>query len=238
MYKRQPYFRASNISEENEERISEVQDLGQGRMLTPELLDQKIFAVSGRYWVSNNNTRFLLSDNEYRILYGGIDADDVIKRITDPNGIMAGIQFRMANEIACSTTALDFTSPSEKRRYFPHVEPEFVPQDANGFAIAESEAAIKKNIQHLHWHILGERLDADDAEITRSYDLFVATWQEGLAKMGNDVQANLGDCRADTGIDGEELPEDQRVTQDELYTVRAWMAVVTYLLSDYRFLYE
>ena len=45
-------------------------------------------------------------------------------------------------------------------------------------------------------------------------------------------------CRARTDDDGEELPEDQRVESDEQYTIRAWMAVVTYMLADYRFLYQ
>ncbi len=39
-------------------------------------------------------------------------------------------------------------------------------------------------------------------------------------------------------ITGEDLPEERRVRRDEDYTMRAWMAVVTYLLSDYDFLYE
>ena len=34
------------------------------------------------------------------------------------------------------------------------------------------------------------------------------------------------------------LPEELRVTEDPDYSVRAWMAVVTYLLSDYNFVYE
>jgi hypothetical protein len=29
-----------------------------------------------------------------------------------------------------------------------------------------------------------------------------------------------------------------RIENDDRYTVRAWMAVMTYLLSDYGFLYE
>ena len=37
---------------------------------------------------------------------------------------------------------------------------------------------------------------------------------------------------------GDPLPEEQQVTEDPDYTVRAWMGVVTYLLGDYRFLYE
>jgi hypothetical protein len=105
--------------------------------------------------------------------------------------------------------------------------------------VQEADAAIRKNIQYLHWHILGERLDADDAEIERTYDLFIETWQEGQEKMNADeLGPELQNCGANTDVYGVELPEDQRINQDPSYTVRAWMAVVTYLLSDYKFLFE
>jgi hypothetical protein len=39
-------------------------------------------------------------------------------------------------------------------------------------------------------------------------------------------------------LTGEELPEGQRLEQDPTYSMRAWLAVMTYLLSDYQFLYE
>jgi len=46
-------------------------------------------------------------------------------------------------------------------------------------------------------------------------------------------------CRARvnpyTGVD---LAEAEQLTNDENYAVRAWSAVVTYLLADYKFLYE
>ena len=31
---------------------------------------------------------------------------------------------------------------------------------------------------------------------------------------------------------------EEQITSDESYVIRAWMAVVTYLLSDYKFLFE
>ena len=36
----------------------------------------------------------------------------------------------------------------------------------------------------------------------------------------------------------QDLPEAQQISDDTAYTIRAWMAVVTYLLSDYKFLFE
>jgi hypothetical protein len=234
-----PYFRAKDHTSDDPEELAQVGELGTGRMLTPELLDDKIVAVTGQRWTDGDGTPYMLQEDWYMILYGGIDSDDVTKRIDEPNGIMSGIQYRMANEMACRTTARDFTQTPEKRRYFPFVEPSMAPRDANGFTVQEADAAIRKNIQYLHWHILGERLDADDAEIERTYDLFIETWQEGQEKMNADeLGPELQNCGANTDVYGVELPEDQRINQDPSYTVRAWMAVVTYLLSDYKFLFE
>lgn len=234
-----PYFRAKDHTSDDAEKLAEVGELGTGRLLTPELLDDKIVAVTGQRWADGDGNPYMLQEDWYMILYGGIDSDDVTKRIDEPNGIMSGIQYRMANEMACRTTARDFTQTPEKRRYFPFVEPSMAPRDQNGFTVEEADAAIRKNIQYLHWHILGERLDANDPEIERTYNLFVQTWEEGSNKMGGEeVGPELRDCGANTDVYGVELPEDQRITQDENYTIRAWMAVVTYLLSDYKFLFE
>jgi hypothetical protein len=207
-------------------------------MLTPELLSNKIEAVTGQRWTDRDGIDYLLQDDEYLILYGGIDSDDVTERITEPNGIMTGIQFRMANEMACRTVARDFTKAAEGRRYFPHVERSFLPTDDAGFDVAEAQSNIRKNIVHMHWLFLGERLDSDHPEIDRTYNLFVETLEEGRAKLATDEIGNRLECGATRDDQGVELPEEQRVTEDPEYTVRAWMAVVTYLLADYRFLYE
>lgn len=233
------YFRADNVVGEEAETIAdEVSRLGTGRMLTPELLDRKIEAVLGVAWTDRDGDRYLLDAGEYRLLYGGIDSDDVTTRMTDPNGIMAGIQYRMANEMACEVTPRDFTLPKDERRLFPLVGVETSPLDEAGFPNDEDEFDIKKNIVHLHSHILGERVDINGAEATRTYNLFLETLQEGRLKLSQEELDARLDCRATRSLDGVELPEEQQITQDELYTVRAWMAVVTYLLSDYNFLYE
>lgn len=234
-----PYFRAKQHTSDDPTTLASVGELGQGRLLTPELLDAKITAVTGMRWADRDGDPFLLQENEYMILYGGIDSDDVIVRIDEPNGIMSGIQYRLANEMACNTVARDFTQPTEKRRYFPFVELSFVPRDDNGFVVEEADAAIKKNIQYLHWHILGEELEPNDPQLEATYNLFVQTWEEGSNKLGSEALGNgLGACDAETDFLGVELPEEQRVTEDPNYAVRSWMAVVSYLLSDYKFLYE
>ena len=101
--------------------------------------------------------------------------------------------------------------------------------------------AIRENIQHLYSHILGEELDINDPAIDAAYQLFYDTWQDGVAAVAADEASNdlSGECRADDNYwTGEDYADEVRVINDSDYTVRAWMAVVTYLLSDYRFLHE
>ena len=66
-------------------------------------------------------------------------------------------------------------------------------------------------------------------------------WKEGREAVKNgDEPADLnGVCRGTTNFETREaIPEERRVVNDRNYTLRAWSAVLTYLLSDYRFLYD
>ena len=239
-----PYFRLKNLDEQSspQQRLQHSHT-GAGRLLTPELLHRKIAATTGTPWshTFNREQYPLLRANDYRILYGGIDSDGVTQRITSPNGIMANIQWRMATEVSCRTTAADFTRVKASRKMFPFVEPGFAPEDDNGFVIQESVNAIRKNLQHLHWVFWGEQVTLEDPELTRTYHLFYDTWKEGKAlvaegKVSRDL---MFACRADRDPDTNmELPEASRVRADPNYTLRAWQAVIAYMLTDYKFLHE
>ncbi|MCA9650998.1 MAG: hypothetical protein KC501_13870 [Myxococcales bacterium] len=238
-----PYYRAANAGTLTPEREAELAEVGTGRLLTPEQLHRKVETITGQPW-RNGESDLLLEPDEYLLFYGGIDSDAVTERITEPNGIMANIATRMANEMACWTVAADFTKDPTDRKMFPFVEVGFEPADENGFEIAGSSAAIKANIQYLHQRLLGEFLDLTDPEIERTYQLFLEVWQDGKSGVGLPPEeggygTGLGACSATNDYwTGEPLPEDRQITNDDLYTVRAWMAVTSYLLSDYRFLHE
>lgn len=236
-----PYYRAANAEADlSDARLVELSDVGTGRFTIPKLLANKIEAVTGYRWARGwDRSDYLTSD--YKILYGGIDSDSVIERLTRPNGVMANVAWRMANEVACQSVGWDFTLPQEDRKLFPHVTLEDVPEGEDAAERPESVQAIRENIQYLHERILGERLDLDDPEIDRSYQLFEETWREGVAKVASEEVSRSITWRCQgraNPANGEELPDEQRVNRDENYAVRAWLAVVTYLLSDYRFLYE
>lgn len=236
-----PYYRAANAkSELSDARASQLRDVGTGRLSTPELLERKVEAVTGAKWARGWDRAGYLS-SDYEILYGGIDSDTVTDRLTAPNGVMANVARRMANEVSCSVTAWDFTKPADQRRLFPDVSLEDVPETESGDPVPAAVERIKENIRYLHAHVLGESLEPGDAELERTYTLFYDTWKEGAPKVASD-ELSTGlpwQCRGRTDAStGEDLPDDQQINNDENYAVRSWMAVMTYLLSDYRFLYE
>ena len=43
---------------------------------------------------------------------------------------------------------------------------------------------------------------------------------------------------AERKLEWKDLPQDQVIDSDRNYTIRAWMAVMTYMLSDWKYLYE
>ena len=241
------YFRATNVRLPTDPEVAEVRkleltNLGTAQYMTPEQLDRKIEAVTGYPWRPNRDQPDLLTNaNEYRIFYGGIDSNSITQRITEPNGIMANISLRLANEMSCLATARDFSADPSDRLLFPYVELSFVPEDDNQFSVPAVTDAIRANIQHLYDHVLGESYDLDDPEITAAYNLFVTIWKDGKngVKAGTESADLPGACRSTTDYwTGNDLPEARKISQDPDYTVRAWMGVLTFMLSDYKFLHE
>ena len=226
-----PWFRAVSIEGEmNEAREAELQAMGSSRVLPPEALDRKIVAALGFQWMRDGAPALTDGEN-YHYFFGGTDSKYVTSRLDQVNGVMANIVQRMANEMACQATAWDFARPANVRLLFPHVELNAMP--------ADNEEAIRNNIKYLHKHLLGEVLEDDDFELERTYRLFEAVLELGQREMGTEEYpvALPGMCQALVDRQtGEALTSP--VTDDPNYTVRAWMAVVSYMLGDYRFIYE
>jgi Protein of unknown function (DUF1588) len=236
-----PYFRATNARGPlSTARALELSAVGTGLLESPEVLARKVSAVVGIPWSRGyDKNEWLLFD--YRVLYGGIDSDTVVDRLRTPNGVMASVQWRMANEVSCAVTAWDFSRPTNERNLFPFVSPADVPEDEQGALNAAAEPLIRQNLQYLHQRILGETLAMDSPELDRTYQLFLDTWSEGRAavKAKTEGESLTYACRARVNpYTGAELAEGEKLEKDTSYAVRAWSAVITYLLSDYQFLYE
>lgn len=238
-----PYYRGAGLSDAvRPEDESAYAELGIGQMLTPEALDRKITLLTGLHWrqpwhdvdkVTNKDRYFSWLGNSYHSGYGGIDHDTIVKHATRPNGIMVNIVARMANEVTCDTAVREFGWPAASRRLFPLVELDEVPEIA-GAPAPDAVKHIRANIQYLHKLLLGEILADDDPEIDRTFSLFLSAWRElHDAKAITDIPWPCG--RVPTG-EPDNVPAP--VKQDPLYTLRAWMAVESYLLNDWKFLHQ
>jgi hypothetical protein len=239
-----PLFRVGGVAADatDDERAAVLQ-LGGDRWLTPEELDVKIRVTVGNGWPRWDGKSWLLMD--YRLLFGGIDGDDVTARVRSPNGVMLAVVKRMANEMACKFVTADFVRPKAQRRLMPLVERTYAPEDNNGFAITQAEMAIKHNIQYLHAHLLGETLQLSDDELERTWLLFRDTWREGQEALGKgsknggvDVWLNWSCAAREDPDTGAKLDDKNKIEQDPNYVLRSWMAVVSYLLQDARFLHQ
>jgi hypothetical protein len=196
-------------------RRAELDDVGLVRMLGPEQLERKVGAVFGRKWGK-------LEEKQLAILYGGIDSQEVTERAVDPSGAMGAIQRILSNDVACRHTLSDFALEPSARQLFPGIEPDVVPGSS-----PEADATIRRSIAHLHSLVLGRDDAADSDEVARTFDLFAGIVDDAAEQKGLDPR-DAYTCR--TGVD--DAPADPH------YTIRAWRAVVTYLLRRPEFLYE
>lgn len=241
-----PYWRAQGLNDAAFALVHE--ETGAARLLTPEMLHRRIEALFGFQWrgpldqyAANlsvfSTARLLDSRLYYQQIYGGIDSFVITERLSDPNGLMVFVQERMANEMACYGVPNDFLAPASQRRLFPHVA---TSTDLTG---SQGVAAVRRNIQHLHRYLLGEDLALTDAEIEHTYALFTAVLQGGRAALSSRAESSALPARCMrnnellTGTSLNVNGTDGRLRNDPDYTLRAWMAVVAYLLSDYRFIY-
>ena len=216
-----PLYRAAAVAPGvvmDEARRAELEDLGVVRLLTPEALSRKITAVFGRRWEMSG--RDALSSRVFGMLYGGIDSEAVTERLKDPNGVVAAVAEVMANDVACENTARDFARPQAERLLFPHVSLDDVPGEP------AADEAIRDNLRYLYGRLWGVEPDAE--ELQRSFALLasiIADGRRGLDAGEYDVALDRA-CRVDA------------LRDDETYAVRGWMAVLSYMLADYQFLYE
>lgn len=261
--------------------------LGQGRLLTPEMLGRKYRATTGLYFFMNEAASKdeqrkrdgylrsdLVTDRDWRLVYGGIDSGDVTKRTDTMSPIMVATSQYTASVVACRATTYDFTKPAGERRFFKNVELNTVPftpranKDVALVASPDAEGKIRQTIKDLYFRLLGEAVEVDSEEVTKTFGLFVDTWkdleQTDLDKNGQNKGLSNYRCVAendwDKGVTFQpndqgnlvatftKLPAradnkapyqpGQKLDRDDNFTIRSWQAVVTYLLMDYRFTHE
>ena len=249
-----PYWRADGLSTE-ESAVAHL-TTGSQQLLSPEMLDRKIAALIGFEWRGHMDNYYRdkektwSSQLNYRFhqIYGGIDSDTVVTRLTSPNGLMGSMQLRMANEMACYAVPQEFLQPADKRKLFLFVENYHSPyNEENGEFDAASMELIRQNIQYLHEYLWGEYYPPGAPELQIVEALFMQSIEWGKQHMEaednswSSVTLPSG-CGRNRDIFGNPLNvdggADNRLRYDRNFVMRSWMAVLAYMLSDYKFLYE
>ena len=212
---RSDFYRADGLdtATERPERSAQLDDIGVVRLLSPEQLERKVAAIFGKPWGQLNDS--------LAILYGGIDSIAVTERNMDPSGAMGAVQRMLANDVACEHVASDFRRDAGERNLFPTIEPNVVP------GTDEGERAIRAAIVHLHERLLGYEDAPDSPRVDQTFRLF-----DGI----------IGEAKQTEGLEPRETyycgGRDEYRSEDPHFTLRAWRAVVTYLLRQQSFLYE
>ena len=238
-----PFYRAKAVVG-NAEKFALV---GGAQLLTPEMLDRKITAVTGYPWKDSwaSQTKLdKLNRGGYNALYGGMNSDETTTRLRHPNGLMAAVQKRMASEVACNVLAKDFHKPVAQRLLFPHVETTTVLYDENGNYLPENEALIRKNLAHLMWQLWGQKPEESAQDIDDAFSLYRSVVDTGRAAIEAEprnwgLKYLHGACRLTRDPEtGEALADEDKIERDDDFALRGWQAVLNYMLADYRFLYE
>ena len=228
-----PAFRANGIAADSisQARDIELGTMGTGRLSTPEQLNRKLEALTGKSWShpwDENNDQLL---RDFYGLYGGIDSDTVAVRTPDLNTLMASVSARMAQEMPCRIVIDEFEKAQGERLLFTAVEQSDTPQNA--------EQKIRNQIELLIERIWADKTLTDVAnENQHAYNLFNAVWSERVASAPspwlyhNDANDDDDEfCRLD-------WDNTQALRSDDHHTIRSWMALLTYLFSDFAVLYE
>ena len=188
--------------------------------------------------MAGNGRDLLRSFRDYRLMFGGTDWDTTPQRYREPNAMSVRIAMRMGNELACAAVPQDFSIiDASKRKLFRNVDLTTTPE-------AGGEPAIRSEIKRLHRLVLGEELADGDPELEATYQLWQQSHEALRSAAGSGNRQNTAtrsrvNCRAMASFDAALTPypnDTHRVVdQDTNNTLKPWIAVLSYLLSDGRF---
>jgi hypothetical protein len=237
-----PFFRAIGTTETDEtaRRALAIAGVGPGTLLTPEQLARKIESATGLTYRSGRDPAgrdLFRSFRDYRLMFGGTDWDATPERYREPNAMSVRIALRMGNEVSCVAVSQDLSiKDPAARKLFRNVTLTTTPE-------AGGEAAIRTEIRRLHRWLLNEELADGSPELEATYQLWVAARATATGSSGSGGRSGSGGggfrCGATASFTTAETPypddTHDAISSDPDGTVRAWMAVTSYLLADGRF---
>ena len=259
-----PWFRADSVTGDDPLRTAALREAGVARLLTPEELVWKTGAITDYVWGRRlqqpfglDEPRSYLHDPQasggYQLLYGGIDSDGITERTGDMTSLMAAVAQSHAVEVSCPIVRREFYYwPDSDRRLFDGITKFDTP--------LASEAAIRGKLVDLHQKLFGVTVATDSPDIDEAYSLFVDVWNRKRNSEGPNFRNSQfrcdysGDHLYFKGLVDEPLTYseygnsqvqfgavkdfDQGIEKpDPEHAVRTWVVLLSYLLTDYRYLY-
>ena len=170
------WFRADSLGESDAVRAVALADAGARRLLTPEELARKMSAVTGFEWERQHSgepgfdlgeaRNWTNIDDEFGLLYGGIDSDGVTERARDLSSVMASVAQSHAVQASCPVVMKDFyLLPKERRRLLGGVDRTVTPTFEFG-SVFEIEAGSWAEREVVS--VVGD-LPRGDATVTLSF---------------------------------------------------------------------
>lgn len=229
-----PWFRAYATQSEE---LASV-DFGSERLLTPEELKAKTENLTGYIWgyyVADwgHNREYNALEDDYNILYGGIDSDGITKRTGDMTSVMSQVAQTHAVEASCPIVIREFNVDVSERLLFTLVNKDTTPDTTAG------EQAIRNQIVQLHRQLLGLKLTENSSEVDATYQLFVESRNAKIARgVWGGIWEDGVECNADFDPYETDEQEGWEAGIDEDFTMSAWRVVMIYLMLDYNYLHE
>lgn len=244
-----PWFRATGTEPAASGSSESLDHYGHGALITPEHLLGKVEALLGRPWPHRERTGGYSNDFmvrtddresggepihdellsfDYRDYLGGIDAMTQTERQRSFDSVRTATATRLAYELGC-VAIQEFAVPATDRALFALVEPAHTP-DAD-------ETLIRSQIATLLTRTFGSA--PTPAEAQDAWEVYRAVWDDGQVGLAGGVYpTSLPDhCQLAESAPG--LEDDfTPLFDDSTYSLRSWMALVSYLALDHRFLMD
>ena len=240
-------------------RSVELATVGSGRLLTPEELDRKTYAIFGVRWGQANVDPWSpegfspLSRGDERIAYGGIDSVGVLDRNRSMTALMSNVAERQAIEFACRAVIYDFNreelAPVRKQcKKDPWYESDWEKRHC-GLALPEQRPTlfdmvsksdvpdargrqkIENQIISMYERIIGKPLKRGDREFTELYNLLESRWREHRDRGWVDNNCWLGSRHIN------HWPWEPEQYDPE-GMVASWSSVVRALMTHYWYLHD
>jgi hypothetical protein len=253
------WYRAEGFEGNLSGRMIELATVGSGRLLTPEELDRKAYAVFGVRWNQDDNNPWSpgvwtqLGQGDERIAFGGIDSVGVLERSRFMTALMSNVAERQAVEFACRVTIYDFNradvnanrklcvedlwyETDRDKLNCPLAMPEnrpalFKSVTKNDVPNSAGKAKLEKQLIVLYTSVLGRPLSKSDPEFAELYTLLVENWQDHRDRGYAENSCYLGSEQINSiAWDAQQY--------DPNGMVAAWSSVMRALMTHYWYLHD